>query len=138
MNVTAVLAWRALDVTLDLKDPQYPEHNLGTLELAVTLTPRENPRDAVRDSCQIILNTHGRCAGTRTHTARSRQPNTIVPETHYESKVSEHGVSNPPLSNFPHQSSAAVLFPVREAGSCWFQSASSTGNSSTQQMHKYA
>ncbi|KAM3611178.1 uncharacterized protein V6R79_014541 [Siganus canaliculatus] len=32
---------RALDVTLDLKDPQYPEHNLGTLELAVTLSPKE-------------------------------------------------------------------------------------------------
>uniref|UniRef100_A0A3P8WCI0 Multiple C2 and transmembrane domain containing 1 n=1 Tax=Cynoglossus semilaevis TaxID=244447 RepID=A0A3P8WCI0_CYNSE len=32
---------RTLDVTLDLKDPQYPEHNLGTLELAVTLSPKE-------------------------------------------------------------------------------------------------
>uniref|UniRef100_A0A672JKG4 Multiple C2 domains, transmembrane 1a n=1 Tax=Salarias fasciatus TaxID=181472 RepID=A0A672JKG4_SALFA len=30
-----------LDVTLDLKDPQYPDNNLGTLELAVTLTPKE-------------------------------------------------------------------------------------------------
>ncbi|KAG8012124.1 Multiple C2 and transmembrane domain-containing protein 1, partial [Nibea albiflora] len=30
-----------LDVTLDLKDPQYPEHNLGSLELAVTLSPKE-------------------------------------------------------------------------------------------------
>ncbi|KAM6930283.1 multiple C2 and transmembrane domain-containing protein 1 isoform 3-T3 [Xenentodon cancila] len=32
---------RSLDVTLDLKDPQYPEHNLGSLELAVTLSPKE-------------------------------------------------------------------------------------------------
>ncbi|XP_033474688.1 multiple C2 and transmembrane domain-containing protein 1 isoform X4 [Epinephelus lanceolatus] len=32
---------RTLDVTLDLKDPQYPEHNLGSLELAVTLSPKE-------------------------------------------------------------------------------------------------
>ncbi|XP_029916700.1 multiple C2 and transmembrane domain-containing protein 1 isoform X2 [Myripristis murdjan] len=32
---------RTLDVTLDLKDPQYPDHNLGTLELAVTLSPKE-------------------------------------------------------------------------------------------------
>ncbi|KAM6965606.1 multiple C2 and transmembrane domain-containing protein 1 isoform 2-T2 [Aplochiton taeniatus] len=32
---------RTLDVTLDLKDPQYPEQNLGTLELAVTLTPKD-------------------------------------------------------------------------------------------------
>uniref|UniRef100_A0A3Q4G4W9 Multiple C2 domains, transmembrane 1a n=1 Tax=Neolamprologus brichardi TaxID=32507 RepID=A0A3Q4G4W9_NEOBR len=41
---------RALDVTLDLKDPQYPEHNLGSLELSVTLTPKEGDvRDAVRN-----------------------------------------------------------------------------------------
>ncbi|XP_029685910.1 multiple C2 and transmembrane domain-containing protein 1 isoform X3 [Takifugu rubripes] len=37
---------RTLDVTLDLKDPQYPENDLGTLELAVTLTPKENMSDA--------------------------------------------------------------------------------------------
>uniref|UniRef100_A0A4W6G8S8 Multiple C2 and transmembrane domain containing 1 n=1 Tax=Lates calcarifer TaxID=8187 RepID=A0A4W6G8S8_LATCA len=38
---------RTLDVTLDLKDPQYPEHNLGSLELAVTLSPKEGDfRDA--------------------------------------------------------------------------------------------
>uniref|UniRef100_A0A669BPB6 Multiple C2 and transmembrane domain containing 1 n=1 Tax=Oreochromis niloticus TaxID=8128 RepID=A0A669BPB6_ORENI len=41
---------RALDVTLDLKDPQYPEHNLGSLELSITLTPKEGDvRDAVRN-----------------------------------------------------------------------------------------
>lgn len=40
---------RTLDVTLDLKDPQYPEQNLGTLELAVTLSPKEGDvKDAVR------------------------------------------------------------------------------------------
>ncbi|XP_029366867.1 multiple C2 and transmembrane domain-containing protein 1 isoform X4 [Echeneis naucrates] len=38
---------RTIDVTLDLKDPQYPEHNLGSLELAVTLSPKEGDgRDA--------------------------------------------------------------------------------------------
>ncbi|XP_060893944.1 multiple C2 and transmembrane domain-containing protein 1 isoform X6 [Labrus mixtus] len=37
---------RTLDVTLDLKDPQYPENNLGSLELAVTLSPKEDMRDA--------------------------------------------------------------------------------------------
>ncbi|KAM8886471.1 multiple C2 and transmembrane domain-containing protein 1-like isoform 3-T3 [Spinachia spinachia] len=38
---------RTLDVTLDLKDPQYPEHNLGSLDLAVTLSPKEgDTRDA--------------------------------------------------------------------------------------------
>ncbi|XP_023699067.2 multiple C2 and transmembrane domain-containing protein 1-like isoform X1 [Paramormyrops kingsleyae] len=32
---------RTLDVTLDLKDPQHPGHNLGSLQLAVTLSPKE-------------------------------------------------------------------------------------------------
>ncbi|XP_048045140.1 multiple C2 and transmembrane domain-containing protein 1-like isoform X3 [Megalobrama amblycephala] len=32
---------RTLDVTLELKDPQYPNHDLGSLELAVTLIPKE-------------------------------------------------------------------------------------------------
>ncbi|XP_053336867.1 multiple C2 and transmembrane domain-containing protein 1 isoform X1 [Clarias gariepinus] len=32
---------RPLDVTLDLKDPHYPDHDLGSLELVVTLTPKE-------------------------------------------------------------------------------------------------
>lgn len=49
--------YRTLDVTLDLKDPQYPEHNLGTLDLSVTLSPKEGDlRDAVRnifDHCDI-------------------------------------------------------------------------------------
>lgn len=48
MNIISVLVCRTLDVTLDLKDPQYPENNLGALELAVTLTPRDDMRDAVR------------------------------------------------------------------------------------------
>ncbi|XP_071338730.1 multiple C2 and transmembrane domain-containing protein 1 isoform X4 [Trachinotus anak] len=42
---------RTLDVTLDLKDPQYPEHNLGTLELAVTLSPKEGD---VRDATMLL------------------------------------------------------------------------------------
>ncbi|XP_060738690.1 multiple C2 and transmembrane domain-containing protein 1 isoform X2 [Tachysurus vachellii] len=42
---------RTLDVTLDLKDPHYPEHDLGSLELAVNLTPKEGD---FRDSCQSL------------------------------------------------------------------------------------
>ncbi|XP_039658769.1 multiple C2 and transmembrane domain-containing protein 1 isoform X5 [Perca fluviatilis] len=42
---------RTLDVTLDLKDPQYPENNLGSLELAVTLSPKEGD---VRDAYQSM------------------------------------------------------------------------------------
>ncbi|XP_077417001.1 multiple C2 and transmembrane domain-containing protein 1 isoform X2 [Vanacampus margaritifer] len=42
---------RTLEVTLDLKDPHYPDHNLGTLELSVTLSPREGD---MRDACQSM------------------------------------------------------------------------------------
>lgn len=42
-------------MTLDLKDPQYPEHNLGSLELSITLSPKEGDmRDAVRSLCELI------------------------------------------------------------------------------------
>ncbi|XP_061528214.1 multiple C2 and transmembrane domain-containing protein 1 isoform X2 [Phycodurus eques] len=42
---------RTLEVTLDLKDPHYPDHNLGSLELSVTLSPREGD---MRDACQSM------------------------------------------------------------------------------------
>ncbi|XP_068995084.1 multiple C2 and transmembrane domain-containing protein 1 isoform X6 [Embiotoca jacksoni] len=42
---------RAQEVTLDLKDPQYPEHNLGSLELAVTMSPKEGD---VRDATMLL------------------------------------------------------------------------------------
>ncbi|XP_015228812.1 PREDICTED: multiple C2 and transmembrane domain-containing protein 1 isoform X2 [Cyprinodon variegatus] len=42
---------RTLDVTLELKDPQYPEHNLGSLELAVTLSPKEGD---IKDAYQSM------------------------------------------------------------------------------------
>uniref|UniRef100_G3P854 Multiple C2 domains, transmembrane 1a n=1 Tax=Gasterosteus aculeatus TaxID=69293 RepID=G3P854_GASAC len=42
---------RTLDVTLDLKDPQYPEHNLGSLDLAVTLSPKEGD---MRDATMLL------------------------------------------------------------------------------------
>lgn len=42
-------------MTLDLKDPQYPEHDLGSLELAVTLSPKEGDvRDAVRTPHEVV------------------------------------------------------------------------------------
>ena len=44
----SLLFRRTLDVTLDLKDPQYPDNDLGTLDLAVTLSPKEGDfREAV-------------------------------------------------------------------------------------------
>ncbi|XP_029018210.1 multiple C2 and transmembrane domain-containing protein 1 isoform X3 [Betta splendens] len=42
---------RTQDITLDLKDPQYPEHDLGSLELGVTVSPREGD---VRDSTMLL------------------------------------------------------------------------------------
>lgn len=50
-----VFSFRTLDVTLDLKDPHYPDHDLGSLELAVTLTAKEGDiRDAVSISCIFL------------------------------------------------------------------------------------
>ncbi|KAG9354329.1 hypothetical protein JZ751_001034 [Albula glossodonta] len=47
---------RMLDVTLDLKDPQYPDHDLGTIELAVTLSPKEGDfREAVNHAIEKEL-----------------------------------------------------------------------------------
>lgn len=52
VTVSSLCHLRTLDVTLDLEDPQYPEHNLGTLELAVTLSPKEGDfREAVSPLC---------------------------------------------------------------------------------------
>ncbi|XP_060927638.1 multiple C2 and transmembrane domain-containing protein 1-like isoform X1 [Limanda limanda] len=42
---------RTQDVTLDLKDPQFPEHNLGILDLSVTLSPKEGD---IRDATMLL------------------------------------------------------------------------------------
>ncbi|XP_049618144.1 multiple C2 and transmembrane domain-containing protein 1 isoform X6 [Syngnathus scovelli] len=42
---------RTLEVTLDLKDPHYPDHNLGSLDLSVTLSPREGD---MRDATMLL------------------------------------------------------------------------------------
>ncbi|KAM9841577.1 multiple C2 and transmembrane domain-containing protein 1 [Aulostomus maculatus] len=46
---------RTVPVTLVLKDPQYPDQDLGTLELAVTLTPKDSPIEERRDSATMLL-----------------------------------------------------------------------------------
>ncbi|XP_069369219.1 multiple C2 and transmembrane domain-containing protein 1 isoform X8 [Paralichthys olivaceus] len=46
---------RSIPVTLVLKDPQYPDQDLGTLELAVTLTPKESPIEERRDATTMLL-----------------------------------------------------------------------------------
>ncbi len=46
---------RTIPVTLALKDPQHPDQDLGTLELAVTLTPKDSPIEERRDSAVRML-----------------------------------------------------------------------------------
>uniref|UniRef100_UPI003AAFB485 multiple C2 and transmembrane domain-containing protein 1 isoform X2 n=1 Tax=Centroberyx gerrardi TaxID=166262 RepID=UPI003AAFB485 len=46
---------RTIPVTLVLKDPHHLEQDLGTLELAVTLTPKDSPIEETRDSTTMLL-----------------------------------------------------------------------------------
>lgn len=41
------LSPRQADVTLSLKDPRYPDHDLGNILLSVLLAPREQQREVV-------------------------------------------------------------------------------------------
>ncbi|XP_062269399.1 multiple C2 and transmembrane domain-containing protein 1 isoform X3 [Platichthys flesus] len=52
LNVESLEQQRSIPVTLVLKDPQYPDQDLGTVELAVTLTPKDSPIEERRDSMQ--------------------------------------------------------------------------------------
>uniref|UniRef100_A0A3Q3LKE6 Multiple C2 domains, transmembrane 1b n=1 Tax=Mastacembelus armatus TaxID=205130 RepID=A0A3Q3LKE6_9TELE len=45
---------RRIPVTLVLKDPQYPDQDLGSLELAVLLTPKDSPIEEQRDPGQSV------------------------------------------------------------------------------------
>ncbi|KAJ3604795.1 hypothetical protein NHX12_026847 [Muraenolepis orangiensis] len=45
---------RTVAVTLELKDPHYPDQDLGTLELSVTLSPKDSPVEESRD-CKTML-----------------------------------------------------------------------------------
>ncbi|XP_054875371.1 multiple C2 and transmembrane domain-containing protein 1 isoform X3 [Amphiprion ocellaris] len=49
---------RTIPVTLVLKDPQSPDEDLGSLELAVTLTPKDSPIEERRDSTQNEVKTY--------------------------------------------------------------------------------
>lgn len=137
VQLNTVLFCRTLDVTLDLKDPHYPEHNLGTLELSVTLSPKEGDvRDAVRNPHKI---THSFLSHTLlsfirgqhsclhrihipTDTSNSRKemnvsdviyPNTEKYRRPKRNQTLLHLMSINSLSNCIHQSSAAVLFPAK-------------------------
>uniref|UniRef100_A0A8C1WNY2 Multiple C2 domains, transmembrane 1a n=1 Tax=Cyprinus carpio TaxID=7962 RepID=A0A8C1WNY2_CYPCA len=55
---------RTLDVTLDLKDPHYPNHDLGSLELAVTLIPKEGD---FRETTMLMRRSWKRSSKVITH-----------------------------------------------------------------------
>ncbi|XP_034402595.1 multiple C2 and transmembrane domain-containing protein 1 isoform X2 [Cyclopterus lumpus] len=46
---------RTIPVTLELKDPNHPDQVLGSLDLAVTLTPKDSPVEERRDSPTMLL-----------------------------------------------------------------------------------
>ncbi|NWU93984.1 MCTP1 protein, partial [Upupa epops] len=46
LDLTSLELNRQTDVTLSLKDPHYPDHDLGTILLSVLLAPREEQREA--------------------------------------------------------------------------------------------
>ncbi|KFP87313.1 Multiple C2 and transmembrane domain-containing protein 1, partial [Acanthisitta chloris] len=45
LDLTSLELNKKTDVTLSLKDPHYPDHDLGSIFLSVLLTPREEHRD---------------------------------------------------------------------------------------------
>ncbi|XP_034004845.1 multiple C2 and transmembrane domain-containing protein 1 isoform X4 [Trematomus bernacchii] len=46
---------RCIPVTLVLKDPQHPDQDLGSLDLSVTLTPKDSPLEERRDSTSTTM-----------------------------------------------------------------------------------
>lgn len=48
------LCFRCIPVTLVLKDPQHPDQDLGSLDLSVTLTPKDSPVEERRDSTSTV------------------------------------------------------------------------------------
>uniref|UniRef100_A0A8C9Z0I1 Multiple C2 and transmembrane domain containing 1 n=1 Tax=Sander lucioperca TaxID=283035 RepID=A0A8C9Z0I1_SANLU len=53
---------RTIPVTLVLTDSQHPDQDLGNLELAVTLTPKDSPIEERRDSTVRIYTAHLSCS----------------------------------------------------------------------------
>ncbi|XP_069369220.1 multiple C2 and transmembrane domain-containing protein 1 isoform X9 [Paralichthys olivaceus] len=70
---------RSIPVTLVLKDPQYPDQDLGTLELAVTLTPKESPIEERRDATTMLLR--------RSWKRSAKQQSTRLSEMHRKSQL---------------------------------------------------
>ncbi|XP_055968525.1 multiple C2 and transmembrane domain-containing protein 1 isoform X6 [Sorex fumeus] len=55
LDLTQLELNRPTDVTLTLKDPHYPDHDLGTILLSVVLTPKEGEHRDVQSSIHSFL-----------------------------------------------------------------------------------
>ncbi|XP_076783160.1 multiple C2 and transmembrane domain-containing protein 1 isoform X5 [Arvicanthis niloticus] len=59
LDLTQLELNRSTDVTLTLKDPHYPDHDLGIILLSVTLTPKEGePRDVFQTQSLRLSDQH--------------------------------------------------------------------------------
>uniref|UniRef100_A0A3Q3GWX3 C2 domain-containing protein n=1 Tax=Labrus bergylta TaxID=56723 RepID=A0A3Q3GWX3_9LABR len=72
---------RMIPVTLVLKDPHHPDQDLGSLELAVTLTPKDSPLEERRDSTTMLLRRSWKRSTKTWRAALPWQPCSILPST---------------------------------------------------------
>ncbi|XP_032061888.1 multiple C2 and transmembrane domain-containing protein 1 isoform X3 [Aythya fuligula] len=58
LDLTSLELNRQTDVTLSLKDPHYPDHDLGSILLSVLLAPREEQREAFQTQSLRLSDLH--------------------------------------------------------------------------------
>ncbi|XP_053911184.1 multiple C2 and transmembrane domain-containing protein 1 isoform X2 [Cuculus canorus] len=58
LDLTSLELNRQTDVTLSLKDPHYPDHDLGSIFLSVLLAPREEQREAFQTQSLRLSDLH--------------------------------------------------------------------------------
>ncbi|KAM8793362.1 multiple C2 and transmembrane domain-containing protein 1-like [Eudromia elegans] len=58
LDLTSLELNRQTNVTLSLKDPHYPDHDLGSILLSVLLTPREEQREAFQTQSLRLSDLH--------------------------------------------------------------------------------
>ncbi|XP_041826067.1 multiple C2 and transmembrane domain-containing protein 1-like isoform X3 [Melanotaenia boesemani] len=72
---------RMIPVTLVLKDPQYPDQDLGSLDLSVTLTPKNSPVEEQREPA------HGELKAYRWKPYVNKQQSLRLSELHRKSQL---------------------------------------------------
>lgn len=70
---------RTIPITLPLHDPHLPDEDLGSLELNVTLTPKDSPLEERRDSMTMLLR--------RSWKRSTKQQSTRLSELHRKSQL---------------------------------------------------